>query len=247
MDVLDVLSGRGIFVAFDGIRALRQVDFVLNRDEILGLIGPNGAGKTTLVNVLSGFYRPSGGRVFLGAVDVTGGPPEFVTRMGLARTFQNLRLFGRLSVFENVELGAVGLSVGRREARRRSWELLERMNLASLSEVPAEQLPHGDARRVGLARALASHPRFLLVDEPAAGLNEVETDELMRLIASIRDDFRCGIVVIEHDMRVIMGLCERIHVLSEGDTIKIGSPSDVRADPAVISAYLGQESRDAHH
>lgn len=226
-------------VHFGGVKAVDGVDLAVRRGEILGLIGPNGAGKTTLVNAVTGFQRPTSGRVFLDDLDVTGWASERLGSLGVARTFQAVRLFGNLTAFENIELGALGVGLPRREARRTAWTLLERMDLAEKADQPAAGLPYGDERRLGILRALATGPSFLLLDEPAAGLNETESDELMMAIARIRDEFGCGILVIEHDMRLIMRLCERIQVLDYGKTISIGNAAEVQADPAVIEAYLG--------
>jgi branched-chain amino acid transport system ATP-binding protein len=234
-----LLGAADVRVHFVGVKAIDGVDLELRRGEILGLIGPNGAGKTTLVNVLSGFQRPTTGRVLLGGSDVTGWAPARLAAHGLARTFQGARLFGGLTVFENVEVGAVGVGVGRRRAREVAWDLLERMHLAGQADVPAAALPHGAERRLGIARALASRPGFLLLDEPAAGLNEAESDELVEALATIPREFGCGLLVIEHDMRLIMRLCHRIQVLDHGKTIATGSPQEVRASPAVLTAYLG--------
>jgi branched-chain amino acid transport system ATP-binding protein len=226
-------------VHFEGVKAVDGVDLELRRGELVGLIGPNGAGKTTLVNALTGFERPTDGRVFLGELDITGWSPERLGQLGIARTFQAVRLFGNLTAFENVELGALGVGASRRDARRTAWELLERIGIADKAHVVASALPYGDERRLGFLRALATRPSFLLLDEPAAGLNETESDELMATIAGIRDDFGCGVLVIEHDMRLIMRLSERIQVLDYGKTISEGKPAQVQADPAVVTAYLG--------
>ncbi len=234
------LECRELKVYFGGVKAVDGVDLVLTEGEILGLIGPNGAGKTTLVNALSGFQRLTSGSVFLNGVDATGWNPHRLARWGLGRTFQNVRLFANLTVLENVELGGVGVGMGRRAARRWAWELLERMGLADKSDVLAAGLPHGLERRLGVVRALAAKPTFLLLDEPAAGLNEQESDELVSALGLIRDDFGCGLVAIEHDMRVIMRLCERIQVLDYGKTITIGTPAEVRSNPRVLTAYLGK-------
>jgi branched-chain amino acid transport system ATP-binding protein len=233
-------------VHFKGVRAVDGVDVVLERNEILGLIGPNGAGKTTLVNALSGFQRPTAGRVLIGGLDVSQWAPHRRARVGLTRTFQNVRVFPFLSAYENVEAAAVSVGMRRREAARWTMEVLERMSLAPKRHVEAGALPHGEERRLGIARALATRPRFLLLDEPAAGLNESESDELARALREIHGSFTCGLLVIEHDMRVIMSLCDRIQVLDYGKTISIGTPAEVRRDPAVLTAYLGTEETAAH-
>ena len=237
----ETLKARDVRVHFEGVKALDGVDLDLARDEIVGLIGPNGAGKTTLVNVLSGFQRPSEGTVRLSGIDTTDWNPARLASAGLTRTFQNARLFHNLTVFENVEAGAVGVGCRRGEARRRAAEMLERFHLHSRASVLAGSLAHGDERRLGIARAFATQPRFLLLDEPAAGLNEQESDELVRVLTAIREDFPVGVLVIEHDMRVIMRFCERIQVLDYGRTIAIGRPDEIRENPAVLDAYLGAE------
>jgi branched-chain amino acid transport system ATP-binding protein len=235
------LRASGMSVHFAGLRAVDDVDVALDRGEILGLIGPNGAGKTTLVNALSGFQEPTAGRIHLGDREVTGWPAHRLTRAGLARTFQSVRLFRRLSVLENVTAGALALGVSRAEAESRALELLEQARLGDLAEVRGDALSHGDERRVGIVRALATRPTFLLLDEPAAGLNEAESDELVSSLAELRQQFGLGLLVIEHDMRLIMRLCDRIHVIDHGKTIAIGTPAEVRVDPAVLEAYLGSK------
>ena len=245
---LDVneLRSVGVHVHFEGVKAVDGVDLTLRRGELLGLIGPNGAGKTTLVNALTGYQQPTAGSVFLGDLDVTGLVPNKLGPMGLARTFQAVRLFGELTALENVEMGGLGVGMPRKDARRQAWELLDRMQIADKAHQTASSLPYGDERKLGFLRALSTQPTFLLLDEPAAGLNEAESDELMLAVSSIRDDFGCGILVIEHDMRLIMRLCERIHVLDYGKTISEGTPDEIKSDEAVITAYLGKKGeRDA--
>jgi len=237
----EALEAVQISAHFGGVKAVDHVDLALTRGEILGLIGPNGAGKTTLVNVLTGFQETVSGRVRMCGADVLGWPPQRLARSGLARTFQNLRLFLDLTVLENVEVAGVCMGLTRRDARTRAMELLKMLRLTERLSDRASALPYGDERRLELARALATHPKFLLLDEPAAGLNEVESDALVATIKAIRDWLGCGVLVIEHDMRVIMRLCDRIQVLARGGTISIGTPSAVRADPAVIEAYLGSQ------
>jgi branched-chain amino acid transport system ATP-binding protein len=239
------LEVRGLKVHFGGVHAVDGVDLELRRGEILGLIGPNGAGKTTLVNALSGYQKATAGTVSLDGTDVTGWRPHRLARRGLARTFQSVRLFPDLTVLENVEIGGVGVGMRRPSARRWARELLERMKLDDKAELYATGLPHGLERRLGIVRALATKPAFLLLDEPAAGLNEQESDELVSSLTLIRDDFSCALMVIEHDMRVIMQLCERIQVLNYGKTISVGTPGEVRTDPAVLTAYLGRRAVDA--
>ena len=241
----ELLQARGLKVHFGGVHAVDGVDLVLRKGEILGLIGPNGAGKTTLVNALSGFQKPTAGTVSMNGHDVTGMSPHKLARRGLARTFQSVRLFPGLTVLENVELGGVGVGMRRPAARKWARELLERLKLDDMAGLYGIGLPHGLERRLGIVRALAAKPTFLMLDEPAAGLNEQESDELVDSLALIRDDFSCALVVIEHDMRLIMRLCERIQVIDYGKTISIGTPAQVRSDPAVLTAYLGRRAVDA--
>jgi len=214
----------------------------LRRGEILGLIGPNGAGKTTLVNVLTGFQRSDSGRVVIDDEDITGWPAHRIGRRGVARSFQSGRLFRDLLVRENLEVTAIGVGIPQREARRRAIEILEWLGFPEKAEVYAHSLPFGDERRVGIARALAMRPAYLLLDEPAAGLNEAECDNIIQTITQIPSVFGCGVLLIEHNMRVVMGACERLHVLDGGNTIAEGPPEQIRRDPQVIRAYLGSRS-----
>jgi branched-chain amino acid transport system ATP-binding protein len=234
-----------ISVAFSGVPALEEIDLELSRGEILGLIGPNGAGKTTLINVASGYAEPQHGRVTVDGRDVTGATPERFARSGVARTFQAVRLFGKLTVHQNVEVAALAAGERRGVARERAARLLEEFELTGRADDAAASLPYGEERRLALARSLAAAPDFLLLDEPAAGLNEAETDRLTQAITEIPARYDCGVLVVEHDMRLIMGLSHRIHVLAHGRTIAIGSPEQVRNDPVVVESYLGR--RGAEH
>jgi ABC-type branched-subunit amino acid transport system ATPase component len=235
LEVLDV------HVQFEGVKAVDGVDLTLAAGEILGLIGPNGAGKTTLVNVVSGYQAPTAGEVLLGGTRVTAWSPQRLARAGLVRTFQAVRLFANLTVLENVEVAAVAGGLRPSAARARAFDLLEAFDLADRADVLASALPLGEERLLGIARALGAAPRFMLLDEPAAGLDEHESDLLVSRLAAIRDQHTCALLVIEHDMRLIMRLCERIQVLDSGRTISIGTPNQVRSDPAVLEAYLGAD------
>jgi ABC-type branched-subunit amino acid transport system ATPase component len=236
------LEVRSISVRFAGVVALEGVDLDLKRREIVGLIGPNGAGKTTLMNVLTGFQRPAEGRVLLDGRDTTTWSPHRLAHAGVGRTFQSIRLFRNLTVLENVESGAIARGVRRSEARRLAWDALERLGLDRLADMSAGSLSQGEERQIGLLRALATSPAFVFLDEPAAGLSTGEAETMMKMIATSRDELSCGVLVIEHDMKFIMRLCERLQVIDHGRTICIGNPEQVRADSAVRDAYLGHES-----
>lgn len=233
------LTAEQVSLAFGGVVALDEVDVELVRGQILGLIGPNGAGKTTLVNVLSGFQEPDSGVVRFDGRDVTGEPPHRRARMGIVRTFQGARVFGGLTVRENLEAACLSGRLSRRGAGARAVELLERTGLAPVGEVLAADLGFGDERRLGLARALALEPEFLILDEPAAGLDERESAELRESVAEIRSSEGCGVLLIEHDMSLVMALCDTIQVLDFGRTIALGEPAQIRTDQRVIDAYLG--------
>jgi branched-chain amino acid transport system ATP-binding protein len=206
----------------------------------VGLIGPNGAGKTTLVNVLSGFDFPSEGSVELEGRDITSWSPHRRGRVGLARTFQHSRSFAALSVRENVEVAALGSGARPREARRRAARLLELLGLERRRDQPAGGLPHGDERKLGVARALATEPRFLLLDEPAAGLPEAEVPEFAGVVRSVRDEHAAGVLLIDHNMTLVMDVCDRIQVLDQGTTLAEGAPAEIRANIDVTAAYLGE-------
>ncbi len=233
------LEASRIAVEFAGLRALDGVSLTLRQGEILGLIGPNGSGKTTLVNVLTGQVRPSSGSVHCAGEPITGLAPPAIARRGIARSFQIVRLFTNLTVRENLEAAAVAQGAGRREAAVRADLLLEEFGLAGYRDERAGALSYGDERRVEIARALAAGPRFLLLDEPAAGLNEAESDALLALLAALPAERGLGLLIIDHDMRLIMRLCHRLHVLASGRTIAEGDVVSVRRAPQVIEAYLG--------
>jgi branched-chain amino acid transport system permease protein len=239
------LEAQGVSLAFAGLRVLRGVDISLRPGEALGLIGPNGAGKTTLVNVLTGFQRPDSGTIELNATDVTGHAPDRLARRGLARTFQAALPFPELSALENVAVGAMGVGVGRRHSVETAQRVLGRLGLAEQAQLAAGSLPPGTQRLLGIARALATGPRFLLLDEPAAGLNEGECEELVAALSGVLEDFGCGVLLIEHEMSVVTGVCPRVQVLDDGATLRIGTPEEIQADPAVIEAYLGSSFREA--
>jgi branched-chain amino acid transport system ATP-binding protein len=240
-DAAATLSLEGVSKHFRGLRALDRVTISVDEGEIVGLIGPNGSGKTTLLNVASGVLRPTEGRVAVDGFDATGHSPHELAGLGIGRTFQQIRLFSEMTVAENVEVGAVA----RGQEAERVFALLGRLGLAADADRLAVTLPYGQQRRVEIARALAGRPRFLLLDEPAAGMNEAESDALLETIRSIRDDEGCAILIVDHDLRLIMRLCERIHVLAEGKTICEGTAESVRHDPVVIQAYLGTAAAPA--
>ena len=224
------------------MQALSDVTLELHRHEVVGLIGPNGAGKSTLVNVLSGFDLPNSGTVELEDRDVTGWSPHRRGRAGIARTFQHSRSFRGLTVRENVEIAALGVGRRPRAARHRADELLELLGLGSRGEVAAGTLAHGDERRLGVARALATEPRFVLMDEPAAGLPEAEVPEFAGVVRAVRDDHDAGVLLIDHNMALVMDVCDRLHVLDQGRTLAEGSPAEIRGNLDVSAAYLGESA-----
>ncbi len=228
-----------VSVHFDGLRALESVDIVLAEGNILGLVGPNGAGKTTLVNVMSGFQKPSEGDLMLGGQTVTDISPERLAKQGVARTFQSVRLFRRLSVFDNVIVAALAHHPRMAQAREAARAALAFLGLETLSHRRAGALAYADERRVGMARALALRPRFLLLDEPAAGMDDAECDSLAHLIARIPREFNCGVLLIEHNISVVTSVCRDLHVLNNGRTLASGPIEKVRNDPEVVAAYFG--------
>ncbi|HEY2309762.1 MAG TPA: ABC transporter ATP-binding protein [Gaiellaceae bacterium] len=227
--------------SFAGIEALRDVSLELRQGEVVGLIGPNGAGKSTLVNVLSGFDRPSSGRVMLEDRDVTRWSAHRRGRHGLARTFQHSHAFRGLTVRENVEVSALGAGASGREAQRRAGELLGLLGLAHYADRPASDLSHGDERRLGVARALAMDPRYVLMDEPAAGLSEAEVPDFATAVNTVRDR-GAGVLLVDHNVALVLDVCERVHVLDQGTTLAEGTPQEIRNHLGVAAAYLGESA-----
>ena len=239
-----MLRAVGISRSFEGVQALADVDLELARSEVVGLIGPNGAGKTTLVNVITGFDFPTTGHVELEERDVTRWSPQRRGRAGLARTFQHGHAFKGLTVRENVEVAALGVGASSRDARTRAQRLLAALGLQSRANEIASALPHGDERKLGVARALATEPRFVLMDEPAAGLTEAEVPDLAAVVRSVRDDHGAGVLLIDHNVTLILDVCDRIHVLDQGRTLAEGTPDEIRKNIDVANAYLGGSGRD---
>jgi branched-chain amino acid transport system ATP-binding protein len=255
---MSILAVEDLGIAFGGVVAVDGVTFAVEPSEIFALIGPNGAGKTTLFNMISGLYSPDRGRILLAGEDVTNLAPHELARYGLSRTFQNLQIFFRMSVIENVMVGRhlherrnmvahlftlPSVHVQNRATRAKAADLLALVGLAGEAERPAGTLPYGALRRLEIARALATEPKVLLLDEPAAGCNPVETEEIDAVIKTVAAR-GITVVLVEHDMRLVMRISSRIHVLDRGRTLAEGKASEVRTNPAVIAAYLGQSGQE---
>lgn len=235
------LRASSVSRSFAGVEALRDVSLELRQGEVVGLIGPNGAGKSTLVNVLSGFDRPSRGRVMLEERDVTRWTAHRRGRHGLSRTFQHSHAFRGLTVRENVEVSALGVGASGRAAARRADDLLGLLGLAGYADRPASDLSHGDERRLGVARALATDPRYVLMDEPAAGLSEAEVPRFATAVNAVRDR-GAGVLLVDHNVALVLEVCERIHVLDQGATLAEGTPDEIRSHLGVAAAYLGESA-----
>ena len=260
LNVTPILETHHLGIQFGGLKAVDDFNLIIGRSEIAGLIGPNGAGKTTVFNMLTKVYEPTEGSIIFNGKDMSGRSIVQASRMGIARTFQNIRLFGQMTVEENVRIGLhnqiryttatallrlPGFWTKEHRQHREALELLSIFGMENMADVRAGSLPYGAQRRLEIVRALATGPKLLLLDEPAAGMNPHETEELMKTIARIRDDFNIAILLIEHDMSLVMGVCEGICVLNFGKIIAKGTAQEIQNNPVVIEAYLGKQKEES--
>lgn len=251
-----VLLTENLSITFGGLKAVGDVNLKIKKGELYGLIGPNGAGKTTVFNLLTGMYKPTCGKFFLCGKDLTGKDPSEINRAGIARTFQNIRLFSKLSVLDNVKVGLANqikcsiwesmlrlprYCASEKEFNERAFDFLELFSLREFADHPASSLPYGKQRKLEIARAMATAPKLLLLDEPAAGMNPNETQELMDVISFIREKFNVTVLLIEHDMKLVSGICKKITVLNYGRELAKGNTSEVLNNPHVVKAYLGND------
>jgi len=236
------LSAQNVSVSFDGLKALSNVVLDIPPARVTGLIGPNGAGKTTLVNVLTGFQSPDEGKVVMDGQDIGGRTTHGIRRLGIARTFQSGRLFGELPVIDNLEVTGVGLGLTRREACAKAEAMLDWIGISPLADRIAGGLPYTDERRVAIGRALMMEPRYLLLDEPAAGMAAEEADDLIALIRRIVAEMKCGVLLIEHNIGLVLNICDHIHVLDSGEIIEDGAPAKIKTSEKVRHAYMGTQA-----
>ncbi len=251
-----LLKTEGLGIQFGGLKAVDEFNFEIDNNQLYGLIGPNGAGKTTVFNLLTGVYTPTSGKIVLDGQSINKKSPTQITQMGVARTFQNIRLFKDMSVIDNVKVGlhhshkySLAASIfhtpsyikGEMAMEEEARSLLRVFGLEQFADVKASNLPYGKQRQLEIARALATSPRLLLLDEPAAGMNPTETEELMKTIKTVREKFSVAILLIEHDMKLVMGICEKICVLNFGTVLAFGTPDEIKNNPKVIEAYLGSD------
>ncbi|MGN1182239.1 MAG: ABC transporter ATP-binding protein [Faecalibacillus sp.] len=253
---MTLLKTEGLGIQFGGLKAVDEFNFEIDDNQLFGLIGPNGAGKTTVFNLLTGVYKPTSGQIIFDGKSILKMSPTQITQLGIARTFQNIRLFKNMTVIDNVKVGlhhsqnyslissvirTPGFYKGEEDIEEKALELLKVFDLDQFAHVKANNLPYGKQRKLEIARALATAPKLLLLDEPAAGMNPTETAELMETIKIVREKFSIAILLIEHDMKLVMGICEKIAVLNFGTVLAFGTPDEIKNNPDVVAAYLGED------